>query len=1068
MAAAEPFQPFHPWIADLVDEVRPDVFVAIARGALRLLQVTDGIEAVRGSALISQYALPFLRDEDLTGRRVLLFDDSTIFGSTMSRTRDRLRRRGAIVACASYIVDRHHFLGEPVHSGARAFAPHAGLPVTYKYRLPAAAVRRHHAALVEAVLGTPLNYNLDYPSYRIATNGLTKADIPFLVAGLESVPGFDSVSDVSTDASTSRHVYRYSVFLGPERYPFALPQGVYWLPHCKLRVTFAPRHQEIRISSIVQIGIDHSLRFRDVAFEDPHLESVWRSLAAPADETPEEYMPALARLVAAVVAMHVAAHCLEDVCDLWRQEVQLEKPELAEDELGYAFGRSNRETLAGAWAGGFPGTGLGEGAPLETRRQIEMAGGEDLRRELLRLWEADGRLAPKGSELVTEQVGKLFVGLRQITDSDEHRKTNPTASRLDVGLTFDAMSAVLESGLGAPISESALSLGMDFCVDHGLAVPKLISNDTGWFRAFYCGEDEDDQATFQFKSAIYEAYSAHLDARRKALTPFDFHKLCTTLKELLGWLPVTAGYNVYGRFGTVGHDQTELIEWLTKDGPLLLGEVAGRQVLLPDRGYHSPVRRSWPPDRARNFFDAFDYLASAFCVLGDEAKLLVSTCRTHRHTYNAVAHEAHSWCGHGTRGFGGFLKAGLDMNDSGDSSAMLSGLYWCIRYVSEAQKKYAIFHERFDAIANKWDRYFLRRVRGAHHWWQFARQSGLLDPSHDPEIAYRFGVLMPLLGQMMRVTGFVAGALVSHGLLDEDQLGQTFQRNHARLRVSDNMWLKLDRPDVYASAYNRALRDRGVPGTSILVTSLPTGTLGRGGAGWTLDAVAAVHQELYEALRMFCRRYRVAPGEFPYSPDASRILLEDGGVERQVDGMYVLTVELIKSTDSVEAQRCKESIRTILLQSGERGVAYEETRNDCFVACARDPKVLWDIAGAITIEGLALITPGGKFGGTRKAISFGSVSLVRKPDGKTLIGDWRVPHLLPRAFGLLDGIRLLDGQEAQNLSIVLSPEAAAEGAEALGLREADLVEIQLQSKHYQGKALVARLPGWRLSDPRGT
>lgn len=72
--------------------------------------------------------------------------------------------------------------------------------------------------------------------------------------------------------------------------------------------------------------------------------------------------------------------------------------------------------------------------------------------------------------------------------------------------------------------------------------------------------------------------------------------------------------------------------------------------------------------------------------------------------------------------------------------------------------------------------------------------------------------------------------------------------------------------------------------------------------------------------------------------------------------------------------------------------------------CSKDPTILWDIATKIKVEGERLIKPGERFEGTRKGLSFGEVRVVEALDGRMRITDASTPHLLPRAFGIIEGI----------------------------------------------------------------
>jgi hypothetical protein len=149
-----PFSDFDEWFAGLLDEVKPSLVVGIARAAIRVLQLRGPFSHT--IPIISHFALPFLPDSAIDHASVLLFDDSVVFGSTMKSVREYLLARGATVSCASYAVDRSTFYGDapPEQQAAVTASPHSIIPLRYKHLLWRAALRRHHSALVNAILGS--------------------------------------------------------------------------------------------------------------------------------------------------------------------------------------------------------------------------------------------------------------------------------------------------------------------------------------------------------------------------------------------------------------------------------------------------------------------------------------------------------------------------------------------------------------------------------------------------------------------------------------------------------------------------------------------------------------------------------------------------------------------------------------------------------------------------------------------------------------------------------------------------------------------------------------------------
>jgi len=742
---------FPDWFAGIIEDERPALVVCMARGALRLVQLRSTKEIRGGVRVISHHALPFLSDADIRGKKVLLLDDSVIFGSSIARVRDYLSGRGAIVSCAAYVVDRTHFFGErpPQSPTSTTQSEHAALPLRYKHLLWPNAMQRHHASLVRSILQTSLNYNPDFPTLRFKLPPFVAGDIPYIAECLRNLPMVRGFFDVSSPASASANVFRFTGLLEPTEWEIFANDEVHWRPYSKLRVTFSPRSSEVSITPIVQLTVEASLRHRDIRLCDSSLSALWEEFVFPADND-QFYVPSLFRLITAFVATVVgqavargAARCMS------ARSVSLDTADVLAilgDENGISLDRAFYVMYDNSYE------------PVERKavrvheKVLEQPNAAEIRKEIVQVCNKFPECRPNRNELPWESVGKVFLTLRAATDSREHRKLNPFASRLDVGLTYAGVAAVLkEFGINSTADET--SLAVDLCVDNGLAVPKIIVENGRCFRAFYCGEDEDDQATLQFKAALYRGYLEHLhELKGTALSPFDMQKICATLKNLLPWLPISTGPYRFGWVATVG--ESGLIPWLTDKeiGPLRIAVESGRKVLRPHDGFRQVVKPTWSSDQSRDFLDAFQYVAMAFASLTDEAKLLISTCRNHAYAYNAVAFEIHAWAGYQRDTFGkliellqGTVAAGRPLPPTA-----LQSLYWSARYLSEARKKYRVFHQQFGEHASELKKALYDQGLPAARWWEYSGQK-MLDSSEDPEIKERFGLLLPFVYQATHV-----------------------------------------------------------------------------------------------------------------------------------------------------------------------------------------------------------------------------------------------------------------------------------------------------------------------------
>jgi len=199
------FTRFNTWFESLVDRTQPDIIVAVARGAARLLQLA-GVCKHQTQTVITHHGLPFLDDASLRGRRVLLFDDSIVFGSTMAEIAKYLEGRGAIVIPAAYVADQLAFYGDQHHPQS----PHSWLQPQTGKRLPPDSVARHHSSIVQEVFHNGMDLNPDFPSVTIRFDELPVQEIPYFTRRLASRPLFHDLNNVTDPVSTRSRVQRWT------------------------------------------------------------------------------------------------------------------------------------------------------------------------------------------------------------------------------------------------------------------------------------------------------------------------------------------------------------------------------------------------------------------------------------------------------------------------------------------------------------------------------------------------------------------------------------------------------------------------------------------------------------------------------------------------------------------------------------------------------------------------------------------------------------------------------------------------------------------------------------------
>ena len=128
--------------------------------------------------------------------------------------------------------------------------------------------------------------------------------------------------------------------------------------------------------------------------------------------------------------------------------------------------------------------------------------------------------------------------------------------------------------------------------------------------------------------------------------------------------------------------------------------------------------------------------------------------------------------------------------------------------------------------------------------------------------------------------------------------------------------------------------------------------------------------------------------------------------------------------------------------------------DDKYVACHSSPSVIWDLATMIQTDGRMLSD--GKMLGSRKGLFFGGITLQEKPDGRILIVDTVQPNVIPRAVGILEGVKrsALAAARGHNAVMIIDSFAAHRAADELGLDLTSAENLAVTSKHFSGPCYV--------------
>ena len=273
------------------------------------------------------------------------------YSSTMSKVRDYLIRRRAIVSCASYLVDRSNFYGE-TEPGTKqqSFVSHySAIPITPRHKAWPDAVRRHHAFLVNSLLQTGAHYNLDFPTFTCLVSSFPAGDIPYLSKLIEKTNIVRQVSDVSSTLAVNAGIFRSTALLAPSSWQLFETDGIVCRRYSKARIAFLPRIGEIRITVVPQLAMSDQITFSKVLFSNPSLNHLWSLLRPPCADDDQYYHEAIFRLLTEFCGVLIGEELGREIASVLSKELAVKDIQLSETDLAYVVGHENAQLLHKTW-----------------------------------------------------------------------------------------------------------------------------------------------------------------------------------------------------------------------------------------------------------------------------------------------------------------------------------------------------------------------------------------------------------------------------------------------------------------------------------------------------------------------------------------------------------------------------------------------------------------------------------------------------------------------------------------------------------------------------------------------
>lgn len=1061
------FEDFPGWFDDVVRLINPDLIVAIARGAIRLLEIHQIDENSLCKKIICDTALPFFSNSSLKNKRILIFDDSLIFGSTMANIRDYIYAREGIPFCSAFVVDRRNFFGEtksPNEKGLKS--DYSDIPLEYGHKLWPAGIRSHHDQLVRKILDSNKHYNLDYPTIELKSEALNNQYIDYFITKFCSLFTGSRSFEVSSAESASNNVYRFSVLMPCPSESLFIKEFCTFRNYTKVRLTFDLKLKVIHLTPIVQLAMVDDISKLKKPFMKDNLNCFWQELnkAHVSDcFIGSSSFRLLTSFVSIIFLKNIVTEMVKSEDD-FAGFLNKNDYHFVEKDLQYGLGWENTEILLSVFKKIRTEDLLIIDEKKEVLDSVDVTDFEQNR--LISLiescWEKRSHLKPNNNELVYETLGKLFFTLRQITDSKEIRKVMSGTERINTGLSYDSLEFLLINRCGCSFTSDEISIGIDICVDNGQAVPKIVASTNGWVRNFYSGEHSDAIEPLQLKNYIRKAYSNYVNSKKsKLLTPFEFHKICVTLKDMFPWLPISTKFAQYGRIAMPKMYGQDLISWLTNSqySPFYQDRNSfGKKVIKLSSSYKESMQSSWPKDKARSFLDGFYCLSVAFSKLNSDHQLLLSTCRTQRHTYNAIAYEVHAWSHKNNFCFEKI--ASLDSLNVAELregfNEIVDNMYWCCQYVIEVYKKWHVFNDSFDKLKNKVENIFSGLGVNFMNLWNY-ELSPQITKEKDKEIDIKFRYLMPIVNLIEQLTRYCMRLLLSHNVINLKDVEVKFQNEGISSYNIYNKWLFSGTAEDAAFRYNYHIDNNKIFDSSNLKTKLAiSNNIVVQDSTILLEDISKCYYEIRKLITTYCPEYRIVEGDFPFSPRERLSIRQDGSKEIYMKNAYILAIDIVGSTNNSCTNMMKLKILEILSRFKHKNLYFETTGNDAYIVCSDEPFVLIDICQLVCADGECCIRNGENLLGTRKGLAFGTLIVHIDNEGRIAIFDAMIPNIIPGLFSVLSGLDNCDIEDMKNSLIIVEKHSESKFIKAIeGFKRQ--ANVNVKAKHYIGNCPVYNL-----------
>jgi len=495
-----------------IEQIQPDIIIALSRKAPRLLELLQEMGHIStNTIIITEKAIDFLSKEYFYKKRVLIFDDIVISGSTISNIVDTLHRHfSADIVVLSFAIDEETIALSKIENNYYIISK-SGKKFLLNYIIPLTRDDRftscHELVRSFSFLNKP--YDIDFPIFY----GEINQPINTLVNREH-----ESCYNLTTIYHQQNNFSRYTIQSNSKQVNRSTVSSIFGavevIPQiCKMRAYLDGENGKISLVPMLTLGINYDYLMNNKVFkgEFSYLNDVidlikWSGLD-------RSNIKSMYRLVAYISSYVYGESFLTRNYDQWRKEA-LSYPSrlLNHQDLSYLFGPSistllldfldenyirvktlSNRILSPIFAGSAKEQGsqsVNNDNPMdEDREKLYDIISDPIKNQI------------KINDCLTNQIASIFESLyykvelpSQINALNFGLKGNES-KRLSLGFNYDQLKEILiRHGVfsGKDDEEDMrLSLSIDFLVDEGIMIPIYYYNrkDGIYERCYRYGED---------------------------------------------------------------------------------------------------------------------------------------------------------------------------------------------------------------------------------------------------------------------------------------------------------------------------------------------------------------------------------------------------------------------------------------------------------------------------------------------------------------------------------------------------------------------------------------------------